>query len=517
MTAKQASRRAGRQSRPFLQVLAIFWALLFAALLMMTLSLAATLSRAGDLLAELRRSEDQLAQVTQIEAEFHRLRADAAAGDADAARAARAVEAELAAYRKSIATEGAALGPHASAHQAAETRNANELTELFASQRADLMAAHPPPAGANEKSRRFTELVAQIGATERAEARTALAAMQDLRRVMSVLGVTVPLAAVATGVIGAWIMLASLVRPLRTLEAAAGRAGAGERIAPVEVEGYAEFQLLAEAFNRMDEEIAVQRAALADANRGLEAQVQARTREIEDSREKLATLDRTRRLFYSRLSHELRTPVTVMRGEAETALRDRRAPTARLREALDHIAANAGFLQRRLEDMLALSRAEDGRILLEKAPVDLAAIMRRTAALAEPYVRSSGAQLVAEIGDDSRPVVLGDASWLQQGLLAIVDNAAKFSGGEGPVQLRFAVEGRRARIAVTDSGPGVDPADLPFLFDSYYQTAAGRMRGGAGLGLSIARWVVEEHGGTIAAESGPSGGLTVNIELPIAS
>src|SRR5262249_50984348 len=100
---------------------------------------------------------------------------------------------------------------------------------------------------------------------------------------------------------------------------------------------------------------------------------------------------------------------------------------------------------------------------------------------------------------------------------AIVDNAAKFSDGDGPVRLRFDADARFARIEVSDSGPGVAPADLPRLFDSYYQTEAGRERGGSGLGLSVARWVVEEHGGPIAAQSGPGHGLTVNIELPVLS
>jgi signal transduction histidine kinase len=266
----------------------------------------------------------------------------------------------------------------------------------------------------------------------------------------------------------------------------------------------------------MDEQIAAQRAALSDANRDLEAQVEERTREIEAGREKLAEIDRTRRLFYSRIGHELRTPATVIRGEAEIALRDAGASADRLREALEHVAANGSFLQRRLEDMLALARAEDGRIALLKEPVDLGDVIRRTTLLAEPYVRSSGAGMVTDNSARKSAIILGDASWLQQGLLALVDNAAKFSGGGGEIELSFSVRGETAHIAITDAGPGVAAADLPYLFESYYQTAAGRARGGAGLGLSVARWVVEQHGGIITASSAPEKGLTVTIELPVA-
>jgi signal transduction histidine kinase len=311
-------------------------------------------------------------------------------------------------------------------------------------------------------------------------------------------------------------MLASMLQPLRVLERAAERAGKGETVSPVRVDGFAELRRLAGAFNHMDEQIAAQRMALSEANRGLEAQVSERTREIEAGRQKLAEVDNTRRLFYSRIGHELRTPVTVMRGEAEIALRDADASAARLREALEHVAANGSFLQRRLEDMLALARAEDGRIALLKEPVDLGDVVRRTAALAEPYVRSSGARMETDIADRKGAIILGDASWLQQGLLALVDNAAKFSGGQGAIRLSFAIDGATAHLAVTDGGPGVAEADLPYLFDSYYQTAAGRARGGAGLGLSVARWVVEQHGGAIAASSAPEKGLTVSIALPVA-
>ena len=332
---------------------------------------------------------------------------------------------------------------------------------------------------------------------------------------MTLLGVAIPILVAMAAAIGAWGMLASMVRPLRVLEEAARRAGKGERVAPVDVDGFAEFQHLAGAFNHMDDEIAAQREALSEANRSLEAQVSERTHEIDSSRQKLAEIDRTRRLFYSQIGHELRTPATVMRGEAEIALRDANASAPRLREALEHVAANGSFLQRRLEDLLALARAEDGKIALLREPVDLGEVVRRTTLLAEPYVRSSGAHIEADIVERKGMMILGDASWLQQGLLALVDNAAKFSGGKGEIKLSFAIRGTTAYIAVTDGGPGVAEADLPYLFESHYQTAAGRARGGSGLGLSVARWVVEQHGGIIAATSAPNKGLTVKIELPV--
>jgi signal transduction histidine kinase len=505
---------------PFWQALAGAGVLVVGALIVMALTLALSLRQADRLLDRLSRSQDQLAMVTRIEADISRLRADIADGAAEPARAIAAITRQLEAYRQSVDTEARRTRRPPDAAQRTEARNAALLSELFHALSPALSSA--ATTSAPDKFRldltrhRFDALASQIIANERQETQAAIDAMRHLRRTMTFLGVAIPILVAMAAAIGAWIMLASMVRPLHLLEQAARRAGKGESVSPVKVEGFAEFQQLAGAFNRMDERIAAQRAALSEANRGLEVQVSERTREIEAARQKLAEIDRTRRLFYSQIGHELRTPATVIRGEAEIALRDANASGDRLREALEHVAANGSFLQRRLEDMLALARAEDGRIALLKEPVDLVDVVRRTTLLAEPYVRSSGARMVTDIADRKGAIILGDASWLQQGLLALVDNAAKFSGGEGAIELSYAIEGATAYIAVTDGGPGVASADLPHLFESYYQTADGRARGGSGLGLSVARWVVEQHGGIIAASSAPERGLTVTIELPVA-
>jgi signal transduction histidine kinase len=502
--------------RPFWQALALAGALIVAALIAMALSLALSLGQADRLLDRLSRSQDQLAMVTRIEADIGNLRADTLAGEPVRNGATDAVFRQLEEYRQSIVAEGGV------AEQSSELQNAARLTELFQALSESLPSAI---AGGSPTDRlrfdtarsRFDELAGRIIANERLETRAAIGAMRDLRRDMTLLGVAIPLLVAVLGAIGAGIMLASMLRPLRVLEEAARRAGRGERVSPVRIDGFAEFQQLAGAFNHMDEQIGTQREALSAANRNLEADVAERTRDIEASRAKLAEIDRTRRLFFSQIGHELRTPATVIRGEAEIALRDGEASAARLREALEHVVANGDFLQRRLEDMMALARAEDGRIALMRERIDLGDLVRKTAQLAEPYLRSSGARLETEFADGGRPMIVGDGSWIQQGLLALVDNAAKFSGLEGAIRLSFSVKGKRAIIAVSDSGPGVEAADLPFLFESYYQTTVGRARGGSGLGLAVARWVVEQHGGKITATSGLEAGLTVKIELPVAS
>ncbi|MBI1361862.1 MAG: HAMP domain-containing protein [Alphaproteobacteria bacterium] len=507
--------------RPFWQALAGAGVLMVLALSAMALSLALSLGGAGRLLDRLSRSQNQLAMVTRIEADVSRLRTDVATGATGQPQAASEIVRQLADYRQSIVAEAAATGQGVGKGQTEELANAERLARLFEALRGDMLAADANEDGGKARVRaaqgRFDDLAGQIIARERLETANAIDAMRQLRGTMTVLGVAIPLLVAVFCAAGAGVMLASMLRPLRVLEDAARRAGQGERISPLQVDGFAEFQELALAFNRMDDQIRAQRRALSDVNRGLEAEVAERTRDIEAGRRKLAEIDRTRRLFYSQIGHELRTPVTVIRGEAEIALRDGTASPEMLREALEHVVANGGFLQRRLEDMLALARSEDGKLVLSTERFDLQDLLRETTRLAEPYLRSSGAKLVSSLSSGGGPIIVGDASWMKQGLLALVDNAAKFSGQAGEVRLSFRVGETTASIAVSDSGPGVDEADLPFLFESYYQTSVGRARGGSGLGLAVARWVAEQHGGVISAESNSGEGLTVRIELPVAT
>lgn len=453
---------------------------MLASLAAMALALSLGLRQASDLLDELSASQTQLAAVTRVEADINGLVADSILhdrSDAQLGAAAGAVEAELLDYLRSVQVEPAPRGDpaEAAAHQAREARRARSLADTFAQIGGGLLAPDPQTRRAartriEADRRQVGTLVRQIAGGERQEAREAIEAMRDLRARMIWLGAAIP---VGCGLLG--IAVAGFV-----------------------VSG-----------------IAAQRQALSAANLSLESQVAERTREIEASRQRLAETDRSRRLFVSKLSHELRTPATVILGEAEVALRDTAAPPERLREALEHIVANGAFLQRRLQDLLALARAEDGRILLQRRPVDIVEVVRAAADLAAPYLSSSGLSLAADLPDGGLTID-GDPSWLQQALLAIIDNAAKFAPESEAVRLTLRIEGREALIAVADGGPGVPTHNLPFLFESYYQGPAGAERGGAGLGLAIARWVVEQHGGTIAARNEPKRGLVIEMHLPAA-
>ena len=247
--------------------------------------------------------------------------------------------------------------------------------------------------------------------------------------------------------------------------------------------------------------------ALVAANRRL-------TRAVDDRTRRLVAIDAARRLFFAKVSHELRTPVTVLRGEAEVALTTAASDPSALADALGEVVVQSEQLDRRIGELLALSRADDGQIAIEMLPVDLVALADRAVAAAARHARSNAVELVRRGAEAI--VVRGDARWLEQAMVAAIDNAVKFSSAGATVELIVAQHGATGTIAVADRGIGMPATALPQIFDAYYQAPEGRARGGTGLGLALVRWVAERHGGTAAAAPREGGGCVVTVTLPIA-
>jgi len=262
---------------------------------------------------------------------------------------------------------------------------------------------------------------------------------------------------------------------------------------------------------------------LLGANRILTAELAARTAAIR-------AVDRSRRLFFAKASHELRTPVTAIRIAAEVAL-ESGGPAC---QTLADIVAQAGFLDHRIADMLALAQADEGggecggegggapRLSLVRG--DLAAAIDLALMQAGAYARAIDVGLVWDRPADPIPVLL-DARRLGQAILTVIDNGLKFSDPGASLAIDCKCEDGRAIVTIADSGPGVLARDLPLIFDAYYQADDGRLRGGTGLGLALARWVVEGHGGVVHAENlghaedggGGLHGCRIVIALPLAA
>ena len=223
------------------------------------------------------------------------------------------------------------------------------------------------------------------------------------------------------------------------------------------------------------------------------------------------------RQFSTALAHELRTPLAALRGEIELAAlnesRGRPSPerSASQLEEIDKLA-------RLIDQLLTLARAEAGDIHTTRAPVDLGAMTALVLEQLELVAQEQGILLTAEL--NGRIVVQGDAQWLERLLLNLVDNALKFTPRGGRVIVRLAREDQSAVMRVSDTGKGISPDVLPHIFERFFQadqarSAVGTGVRGAGLGLSLVKWIVDHHNGTIAVESRPGEGSAFTVRLPL--
>jgi len=230
-------------------------------------------------------------------------------------------------------------------------------------------------------------------------------------------------------------------------------------------------------------------------------------RSLVDQREAL----RRQREFAADASHELRTPLTVIRASVDDLERHPKQPVANVGTALTDIREEVDHLTSMVEDLLLLARSDSGAIELERVAVDLGDVASSGA---------SGMALLASQRDVSLVVdpipaeVDGDPARLRQLVAILVDNALRHAPQGSRVDVRVRTDRSDAVLVVEDEGPGIRPDDLPRVFDRFYR-AAGAPGGGTGLGLSIAAWIVERHGGRIAAANREATGARFTVRLPL--
>ncbi len=226
---------------------------------------------------------------------------------------------------------------------------------------------------------------------------------------------------------------------------------------------------------------------------------------------------RTKTLFLAMMSHELRTPLQAVLGYADFLLNGPAGSlTPEQREDIGYIRQGAGRMVALIEQLLDLSRMEAGRLDLAAEPVELATIIEQVRQDLVPTVTAKGLSFILDVPEDLPPV-LGDTVRLRQILLNVVGNAVKFTDA-GLVQITAAAEPDFVVVTVHDTGIGIAPQALPFIFEEFRQVDDSRTRrhGGAGLGLAIARRLIEQMGGRISAESEPGAGSTFTLWLPVA-
>lgn len=318
------------------------------------------------------------------------------------------------------------------------------------------------------------------------------------RHFLWTLAALVPLALLLAGT-GGWLLARRALRPVDQMTRTARRIEAehlGKRLEGAEVDD--ELGRLARTLNEM---LARLEAAFAQVRR-----------------------------FSADASHELKTPLTVLKGEIEVALRSPRDP-AEYQRVLASILEEVESMARLVDDLLLLSRADAGALRLDLGPVELDRLVEEVAKEGEVLAR--GKQVQVRIAGIEPLVVRGDGQRLKQLLRNLVDNGVKYTPAGGQVTLGLRVASREVsspssqlpeapgpwvELSVRDTGVGISPEALPRIFERFYRADPARSRetGGAGLGLCIARTIAEAHGGTIEVESAPGAGSTFTLRLPLA-
>lgn len=289
------------------------------------------------------------------------------------------------------------------------------------------------------------------------------------------------IAAVIALVLARWLAR-GLTQPLRDMAVAARRMETGDYSTRVYTSSRDEVGQLAAAFNRMSQE--------------------------------LDNLEASRRDLVANVSHELKTPITAIRAHLENLLDGIEEPNP---ATIEVMLAQSDRLGRLVEQLLDLSKLESGEITLRREPVELEPLVSQV--MSEIGVASSDrhVDVRSEIPQDL-PAIEADPERVHQVLFNLVDNAVRFTPEGGHVRIEAHGHNGSVEVRVADTGVGIPAEALPRLFERFYRVDTARTRedGGTGIGLAIARSVVEAHGGTIHAESEPGRGSVFTFDLPIA-
>jgi signal transduction histidine kinase len=222
--------------------------------------------------------------------------------------------------------------------------------------------------------------------------------------------------------------------------------------------------------------------------------------------------------FVADASHELRTPLTVLRSATDLLSRHREDRLADHAELLQDIQAEIRRMQLLAQDLLTLARSDQGALQLMTAPLDLSGVASEVVRRMLPLAQNRQQILQLHAATDELLVDV-DPERLQQVIVILIDNALKYSPEGGRIDVRVHSEGHRAVLEVADTGRGIAPEHLPRLFDRFYRGDAARSRstGGSGLGLSIAKMLVDAHGGELSLSSSVGVGTVARVQLPLLS
>ncbi len=356
-------------------------------------------------------------------------------------------------------------------------------------------------------------------AVERHEA-ASLAASADLSEALAgirQIELLLAFGVIALAVLSVIYFVRSLDHPFAELARLSTALAAGDFSARSGLTGRNEFARIGALLDSMAARLAEAQARSQQLQRQLDDLVAERTRSLSHAYETLLGIEARRRQFFAELSHELRTPVTVIRGEAEVALRSRGDPNAQS-DALTRIIEATGELGGRVQDLLNAARGGSLEYALTIRRESLETIIGAAVEQMQAVAAHRALRLQFEMAAGGRECLVDvDRDRLQQALVIVLDNALRYTPAGGAVTVETDTEAEHWLVHVDDQGPGMSPAELEHAFDPHFRGKAGQELApqGQGLGLPIALRIVEAMGGNIELQNLTAGGLRVSIALPM--
>ena len=288
-----------------------------------------------------------------------------------------------------------------------------------------------------------------------------------------------------------WLLSSGIIRPLKALDRAAERISQGNFDARVVVKTQDALGKLAGSFNHM-------------------------ARELQRSKEAERAALEARKELIINVSHDLRTPLSAIRGYVEGLQDGIVSEPQKVKRYLEVLHSKAIYLERLINDLFWLAKLEAGQLEMNYVQVGATNFLNELSAKFAGDFHAAGIFFSSQIAADL-PEIKVDKGRIEQVLNNLVANALSYTSAGGKVTLEVRLKGAEILVSLTDNGAGIEPADLPYIFDRFYRgdKARSSVKGGTGLGLSIARQIIEAHGGHIWVESTPGEGSSFTFTLPV--
>ncbi|PKI03599.1 HAMP domain-containing sensor histidine kinase [Glaciecola sp. 33A] len=311
---------------------------------------------------------------------------------------------------------------------------------------------------------------------------------------------------------GCYWLFNQLYQPLILIGNATNAIASGNYGQPISVKLDDEFEELAASINQLARRLQEHENNETALRKQLELEVKQRTSELTDANLQLTKIDSRRRQFIADVSHELRTPLTIIRGEAQVTLRMQSASVEDFNQTLVSILEQAVNLSRLVDDLLLLTRAEMNQLNLDMAPVQIMPMLESEVSKWEKHDVNRSILLVSA-NESTKAIAMIDKQRIGQVLSILLDNATKYSKSNQPIEIALGKTDTFITISIKDSGEGISAAEIDNIFERFVRFS--KHNEGLGLGLPIAKVIVEAHGGRISVESSPGQGSTFSVILPI--